>query len=233
MKQSVKIAAVFLLVVSLFQQAVLVRAEENRPYMKRLNVSWDLKPDKKIMFQSYWAGVGYKDAAVTLKNYKITDAEEDGYKKLTFSIVVEDVKNGFRPKEVHKLLESDEWEKYEDTGGYYNITLVDYTTGRCLENATNNRNVTAEISDAKQIGEIRYKDDDGCSLTCYKKTVWKAAVTYPQDYQGLCIVAGGANKNIFQYDFDYDAYYAGNIKFGKSVFYSSLNKKVAHAMRVK
>lgn len=233
MKKRVKMVAVLLLAVILLFQAVPVRAEENRPYMKRLNVSWDLKPGKRIMFQSYWAGVGYKDTAVTLKNYKIADAEEDGYKMVTFSAVVEDVRDGFRPKEVHKLLESDEWEKYEDTGGYYNITLVDYATGRCLENSTNGRNVAAEISDAKQIGEVRYKDDDGCSLTCYKKTVWKVAVTYPEDYQGLCIVVGGANKNIFHYDFDYDAYYAGNIKFGKSVFYSRVNKKVAHVMRVK
>lgn len=53
--------------------------------MKRMNLSWDLKPGKKVTFQTYWAGIGYKDGLVTLKEYKITDAEQDGYKKLTFT----------------------------------------------------------------------------------------------------------------------------------------------------
>ncbi len=232
MKKIQKKCLVLLLACILVFQAAPVQAQTQKPYMKRMNLSWDLKPGKKVTFQTYWAGIGYKDGLVTLKDYKITDAEQDGYKKLTFTVVFEEDQAGFRPKEVHKLLESDIWEKYEDTGGYYNVTLVDYTTGRCLENMSNNRDVTAEISDAVQTGEKEYKDSDGCSLTCYKKTTWKAAVTYPENYQGLCIVAGGANKNVFDSAFDYDGYYAGDVKFGKSVFYSMLNKKVAHAIRV-
>lgn len=231
-KKTVRKCLILLMAGILMSGAVPVQAQTQKTYMKKINLSWDLKPGKKVKFQTYWAGIGYKDGLVTLKDYKITDAEEDGYKKLTFTVVFEEDKEGFSPKEVHKLLESDIWEKYEDTGGYYNVTLVDETTGRCLENMSNGRDVTAEISDAVQTGEKKYKDSDGCSLVCYKKTIWKAAVTYPENYKGLCIVAGGANKNVFDYAFDYDGYYAGNVKFGKSVFYSMTNKKVAHAWRV-
>lgn len=213
--------------------AVPVQAQAQKPYMKKLNVSWDLESGKNVVYQTYWAGVGYKEGIVALKNYEVTDAEEEGYQRLTFQVVFQERKGGFTPKEVHKLLQSDQYDKYEDTGGYLNVTLVDYTTGRCLESTPNSRNVTAEISDGIQTGEIKYKDSDGCSLICYKKTVWKAAVTYPKDYKGLCIVVGGANQNVFDSDFDYEGYYDGDVKFGKSVFYSMINKKVAHVMRVK
>lgn len=232
MKKTAKKISVICLTMVLMFCVIPVSVQAQTAYMKKMNISWDLKPDRKVKFQSYWAGIGYKDGLVTLKDYKITDAEEEGYRHLTFTVVFENSKEGFRPSEVHDLLQSDIWEKYEDTGGYYNVTLVDYTTGRCLENTSNGKDVTVEISDAVQTGEKKYKDSDGCSLVCYKKTTWKAAVTYPKDYKGLCIVVGGANKNVFDSDFDYDGYYAGDVKFGKSVFYSMINKKVAHALRV-
>ena len=102
-----------------------VSVQAQTAYMKKMNISWDLKPDRKVKFQSYWAGIGYKDGLVTLKDYKITDAEEEGYRHLTFTVVFENSKEGFRPSEVHDLLQSDIWEKYEDTGGYYNGKYVE------------------------------------------------------------------------------------------------------------
>lgn len=200
-----------------------VQAEEKKPYMKRLNISWDLEPDKEIDFQQYTPGKGYLDSSVTLKNYKIVDAKKEGYKKLTFTVIMHPFKNGLSNQDIHDIANT----KYDIRGGHY-YTLVDYTTGRCLE-ADNNRDVT--VKDSGWYDEKKFVDSHGCYITIESKV--KVTVTYPADYKGLCLVAGGyAERHITHRSVD-DQFYDGAVKLGKSGLVSSKNKKAAHAMRVK
>lgn len=208
-----------------------VQAEEKKPYMKRLNVKWDLKPDKEVTFQSYWTGIGYLDGTVKLTDYKITDAKKKGYKKLTFIYDGTSLKKTPSNQQIHAIVNSPDFQKYWDVGGAMQYAVVDYTTGRSLE-ADNNRNVTVKYKELAGTTDTTYNDSDGCWIMGSR---WreKVTVTYPDDYKGLCIVVGGTTKErIVDKGFDND-FYNGNGKFGKTSMVSSKNNKVAHVMRVK
>lgn len=204
-----------------------------KPYMKRLNVSWDLKPGKEITYQSYWAGLGYRDASVVLKNYKITDASKNGYKKLSFTVVFNPNLKDFTSQELHAMIKSEMNTTYGSLGGWWYCTMVDYTTGKSLE-VKNNKNVTTKFSAWKKSDKKVFSDSDGCSMNLYKTIKATVTVTYPADYKGLCLAVGGGTQKTITNSSVNDKFWedGSTLKFGKTNFISIINKKVAHAMRV-
>lgn len=235
MKKIIKKLASLLLAASVMLPAMPAQIQAaEQPYMKSLNVSWDLEPEKEITYQSYWAGLGYRDASAILKNYKITDADKDGYKKLTFTAVFAPNLNDFTAEEVHAMIKSKLNAEYKTLGGWWYCTMIDYSVGKSLE-AKNDKDVTVEFSAWKKSGKKKIKDSDGCSVTSYKKVKADITVTYPADYEELCIaVGGGTRKTITNSSVNTKFWEDGNtMKFGETNFAGAKNKKTIHAMLVK
>lgn len=200
------------------------------PNMKAAKVSWDLKADKQLTFQSYWAGVGYKNHKVLVKNMKISDAKKKGYKKLTFSMVMDSPE--IKQSEVHKICTSD-YAQYVGIGGDVFYTLTDYKTGQCLE-VENDKNVTVTATEFKNIKKKTLTDKDGCTLWYYRNAVIKnVTVVYPEDYKDLCLIVGGHSKSIMDNPSKDDSFWEGSGKFSKTSMNNVSGKKIAHAMRIK
>lgn len=208
-----------------------MQAKNKKPYMKKLDISWDLKPDKKVTFQSYREALGYRDHTITIKNYNVK--KKGAYKKLSFSVVVD--AHVLSQQEVHDIYAWRE-EMVNDIGFYVGTTgipcyytLVDYSTGKCLE-SKNDKNVVVKATGWEMRGLQICNDSDGCSLMEPKGSqVKKVTVIYPADYKDLCIVAGGYSED----GDSNDDFWEGKVKFGKTTMISPQNSRLAHAMRVK
>lgn len=216
------------------------------PYMKKLNVKWDLKKNKVVSIQEPYdglqgkkgvhddcfSGVGKRKTKVKMTNYKITN--KGNKKKLTFTV---NFQLDWTPNktEVHRMSKSDLcWETGSLGGGKY-FTLIDYKTGLCLENTKNKKkfNVTVKGGKFKNSNKKWYKDDDGCKIYFYRKSKVKVTVTYPKDYKDLCIVVGGYNVMTGEGYADIMAdFWDGDAPFGKVSYYKK-GKKNSHWMRVK
>ncbi len=223
-----KVIAVILALMITILPLIGVEAEAaSKAYMKTLNVSWDLKPDKAVTFKTKYAGISMPKGKVTIKNYKIKDAKKEGYKKLTFTVVFKK-KTDFTPEQVHKMTNSEYCQETGNIGGNVYATLVDYTTGECLE-CENDYGVTVDFGDWEHLDKEISEDEHGCYVSIYKTVKAKVTVTYPKDYKELCIAVGGMAKLESEND---DKFYAGKIKFGKTPYISKSDKSVTHIMRV-
>lgn len=213
-----------------------------KPYMKRLNISWDLKPDKKIKYQTKYEVLGYREQTAEIKNYKITDAAKKGYKKLTFTAVIgrdPKITNGQFQEFYHKCNEmygyvDDPGEKISRMGGNNYYAVVDYRTGKSLEYEYNDKDVKVRSGKWKYSKQKKkYEDSDGCWWEFSKYTTANVSVVYPEDYKDLCLVVGGSSSQYGRTS--EDSLYFDNdiIKFGETSYVSPENKKIAHAMRIK
>lgn len=196
--------------------------------MKDIKVSWDLKADKEIPIKYTYAGVGKKKASMKITNYKVTNDKKKGYKKLTFTV---NFTRKWTPttKEVHKILNSDETQLYQTIGGEYVYGIVDYKTGYDLEQH-NDMDVTVKAGKWKATSK-KYTDSDGCWMNLTKKASCKVTVTYPKDYDGLCIFVGGGNT--LEVDaYEDNGFWDGIYAFNTTSLYIE-GKKNTHWMRVK
>ena len=75
-----------------------------------------------------------------------------------------------------------------------------------------------------------YFDKDGASYIYVYNTSVKLKITYPQNYKGLRIVAGGST-NLTKTKND-TKFFNGKAVFGKTSYYSKKDRFVAHLMRV-
>lgn len=215
------------------------------PYMKKLNVKWDLKKNKVVFIQEPYdglkgkkgihdgcfSGYGKRKTKVKLTSYKIKN--KGNKKKLTFTVNFE---MGWTPNktEIHHMANSDScWETGLIGGGKY-FTLIDYKTGLCLENTKNKKKFNITIKGGKFKGSNKkwYKDDDGCKVYFYRKSKVKVTVTYPKDYKNLCIVVGGLNVTGEGYADIMADFWDGDVPFGKVSYYKK-GRKNSHWIRVK
>lgn len=227
---------IILAVTILMAIAPLQTQASTKPYMEKLNLSWDLEPDKEITFQTKYGIIGYRDQTVEIKNYKIEDAKKENYKKLTFTAVYKidpKMTNNEFQKYFHKGAE-----KYNGTNDFATrmkgmrfVAIVDYMTGENLEYEHNDKNVTVKNGEWKWNKLKTYKDSHGCWWETNIDSKIKVSVTYPKDYKNLCIVVGGSSK--YDENPTDEQFWNGNIKFGKTTYVSSKNKKISHAMLVK
>lgn len=199
-----------------------------KPYMKTLKLKWDLKKNKTLKITEPWAGIGKQPATVTLKNFKITKAKKEGYKKLTYKVVIKRTWNPTKSK-VHKLVNNNYWWETESFGGGVWGAQVDYKTGQNLE-AENDFGVTVKTGGWKHSNYKKAKDWHGCWVKYPRTISATVTITYPEDYKGLCIGIGGSNlKQSTKAD---DAFWQGAKKFGKTSYYKK-GKANSHWMRVK
>jgi hypothetical protein len=220
------IVAVVLAVSMVFAVAQPVDVAAAKPYMKNLKVSWDLENDKEVTYKTIVAGVGNRVKSTKITNYEIADAAKSGYKKVTFTVTF---KNEWKPSknEVHECVYSSyiQGTGYMGYDGWY--AIVDYNTGIDLEEE-NDFDVTVKTGKWKKFNKKNYKDKDGCGVRLYDEKV-KVTVTYPEDYDGLCIGVGGKYQlNESKADI---AFWNGKKPFGKTS-YSKNGKKSIHFMRV-
>lgn len=208
-------------------QAMQVKAA-SKPYMKGANVKWDLKKNKKITYKTKFAGIGMKKQTVKMSNYKIKNSKKKGYKELTFTLTFTRKLN-MTEKQVHSLVNSNEFKKTSVVMGGEFFTIVDYNTGKDLVKK-NKQKVTVEKTDNWTYSNPKTcRDKDGCYVSLSNAKV-KVKVTYPKNYKGLCVGVGG-HTSLKETKND-KKFWNGTAAFGKTAYYSKTDKSVAHFMRV-
>lgn len=227
MKTFKKIVTIMLAIVLLISFAPLQTQAASKNYMGRLNVSWNLKNNKMVTFKTNFAGVGMKEQKAKIMNYKITNAQEAGYKELTYVIRFEMVKKS-KPKEIHKICKSKFFKKNNSMAGFLNTYVVDYDTGKSLLKK-NPYGVTCTF-EWKTLNTREEKDGDGCTLNTYRQQI-SYKIIYPKSYKGLCIGLGGSTGlTVKKND---TRFWNGKAAFGQTSFLSKKDKSIAHFMRVK
>lgn len=222
-----KLVIVFLAICVLSTQCITAVPAASKNYMSKLNVRRDLKSNKSVTYKRNYAGIGLVKETLKITDYKIKNSSRKGYKELTFTLKFNYPKS-IKPAAVRKNTIA-----YNKTGkwaGERFYAIVDHDTGKCLE-VKNKQNVTVEQVKTWTNGAVNYYfDKDGASYIYVYNTSVKLKITYPQNYKGLCIVAGGSTsltktKNDTKF-------FNGKAVFGKTSYYSKKDKSVAHLMRV-
>ena len=190
-------------------------------------IKWDLVPDKTITYETVYAAVGAKKKIVKMTNFTKGNAEKAGYKEvkfeLTFSYKWKPSKN-----QVHKICKSKDGLK-DRIGGRQYYAIVDYNTGKNLE-VKNPYNVTVSAAQFKEEKTKFVKDKDGCKVPL--KTVSRIiTITYPEDYDGLCIGVGGI-KTTYGKKTELKFWEGKKTLFDATALYSTKYKKMAHFMKV-
>lgn len=219
-KLGVLLTAATLFVTSLTVIPLNVNAKE--PYMKEANVRWNLEPDKEVTFKANYVGYGYIPIKAKIENFKIEKADEEGYKKLTFSAKYKNPKLKLSKKQVDKIVASD--------GGLgYMFTLLDYKTGKSLE-YENDFDVKVSNSGWKYSkSNYKYYGHRGAWCSHCKTSKIKITVIYPEDYKDLCIGVCGSTDPFNEVS----EFLNGEVPFKKSTFYKKGKKDLSSFMRVK
>lgn len=209
-------------------QALQVKAA-SKAYMKGASVKWDLKKNKTLTYKTKYAGIGMRKQKVKMSDYQIKNAKKKGYKELTFTLNFT-TKWNMTAKQVHSIVNSREFRKAGGvvSGGFY-YAVVDYDTGKSLEGKNKQKVTVEKVGDWKYSNEKTYRDKDGCWVRMSNAKV-KIKVTYPKNYKGLCIGAGG--HTTLKNTKNDTKFWKGTVVFGKSSYYSKKDKSVAHFMRV-
>lgn len=224
------------MLLSLFLFVCLVVISQARPtmaaaknYMKKLKgISWDLKPNKQVNFQTMFAGIGMHSQKVRITNWEITDADEPGCKKLTFTMKY-DQRWHVTKSQVHAMANSSLSRSKGRFGGLSGFWIVDYHTGINLETENNGHGVTVTSTDTSILKTKTYKDQHGCYIKLSSESL-NVTVIYPSGYTGLTIGVTGSRKT--KTTTGDQQFIAGKKPFGKTSFYDKNNKKIAHFMRV-
>ncbi len=197
--------------------------------IKNLNISWDIKPDKTVPIYTKVYGMDkLQKQKGTITNFR--RSSKNGTTTVKFRAVIERDYWNISSDQVIKMNNDDIF-----GGGYY-FAIVDYKTGENLEYDGNKYGVKVtgngwKIDESK--GQNYYYGYD--ATTDY--TVWfdkrlyaDVKITYPSDYDDLCIAVGG-NTDAIVTDND-NAFWEGKKTFKDTTYYSDSNKKVAHFMRL-
>ena len=158
--------------------------------LKARGVLFGLKPGKAMTYYCYAKGVGKVKHTATVSKPKFT-SNKSGYKTATFTITHR-LKGNITKKQQKAFLQA--IQKYGSIDNFFGWNwnhFLDYNTGVGIECANNG--VDAEW---KKLSNVinptkTYRDSDGTWF--YLAKMWKAeyAITYPEDYKGLCIGIGG------------------------------------------
>lgn len=164
---------------------VNMTAQAKTPYMKKLGVKWDLKEGKWVTIRINYAGNVWNKAKATIKDVKLKDAQKEGYKKLSYTIVIKE--DRLTPSKVHKIGNAANGGKvygYGLTPWLYDIDGFSITSDN--------------DSDIKDKGKWTYskkykcKDSHGCWVGMIDTYKYKCIVVYPEkDYKKICIGISG------------------------------------------
>lgn len=194
--------------------------------MKKANVKWDLKKNKKVKFKTKWYAVGTKTHTVKMTNYKVTKADKPGFKKCTFTLTYR-LKINPTKAQVNKM--GNRYVKHGTFGGSYYWTVNDYKTGRCLA-GTNDKGVTVTSTGWKYSKFKKIKGTRGAWISYARKAQTSVTIIYPENYKDLVIGVGGFHT----YSTNVQSFFNGNKAFSKEKkLYHKKDKGYAHFMRVK
>ena len=197
------------------------------PYMKKINVSWDLKPRRQIQYKNRYVALGLRNETAKIVSYK---KKSVGKKyKLTLKIRFECIKTiqDMTQEERDTFLEYDDG---EGLLGNYNVVIADYKTGKSLY-ARNSYGVTAKCS-YKTFREKYFYSSDYMYEDSFVDSYATVTITYPKSYRNLCIGIGGSNSYHGSTKAD-DRYYNGHGSYKKTSLYNKKDKGIMHFMRVK
>lgn len=227
MKMKRRLSLLMILAVFLsFTMATTIEVNAaSKPDLKKANVKWDLKNNKKLTYKQYWYSMGVKKHTVKMTKFKVKNASKPGYKQCTFTVTFNiNVKPS--KKQITKMgIRAGDGKDYTNWG----VCVVDYKTGMSLE-VENDKDVTSTCK-TKHYKQTKLKGIDGAWIRYPKKTVMKVKIIYPKDYKDLAIgVVGSSNAKISSAAKFWD----GKIPFSKAKsLYSKKDKGFAHFMRVK
>ena len=126
MKKKLLVLSIVIMLFNLILPTMEIQA--STPYMKKLNVKFDLEENTWTTIRTNWAGDVWIKSRVMIKNIKMKNSKKNGYKQLTCDILFERVKPS--KSQVKKILHSKYFKKYEDIGtGECHWWIYDYYTG--------------------------------------------------------------------------------------------------------
>ena len=193
-----------------------------KSYMKGLKLNWDLKKNKAMKYTTSAEVFKKVSGKAKITNYKVKSAGK-GYKQLSFNVTFRDDKIKISNAQWKELRRMNRGLKY----GTYWISVADYDTGLSLERK-NKFGVKVRSSRWKTINAHTYRNGNDTFYVDGARS--KVTITYPEDYDGLCIGVGGQNR-IGDTRAD-SSYWSGKTKFGKTSFYKT-GKKNSHWMRIR
>jgi hypothetical protein len=218
------------MVISIGMLSNPVQAETSGNSLENLNISWNLKNNKAVSFKTVIGkatknGKSSSDSTlvkmgtITMTDYKVTNSENDGYKKLSFKIVFK-LSPKLSKKTVDRMYYYYHY-KSTDPFGKISVVLADYETGKELSSGEND--VSISYGKFKSSGTRKYSGSGGREIRIAKKTWVKVTVVYPETYENLCILAGGKSSHSKK----------TNSLIKKTNLYSKKDKLVCHGFRVK
>ena len=185
-------------------RALSTQAAKN---LEQRGVNFDLASGKWYTVWSYLKGYGNFAYNAKMSGLKVASADS-GYKKATFTVT-------FKPKRMlteaqgQKVLKAFKRAYYYQGGasgkeravvwkywmrGALSFWLVDYETGKGVSHSDNEAGVKMKVKGSYG-KEKRYETSDG-EWYCTQLGVikYKVTVTFPEDYENLCVGIGGETQ---------------------------------------
>lgn len=241
----------FMLIMALILSSVYALPVDaaSKPDLKKANVKWDLKKNKKIKVKTKWSVLGVKEHTVKMTNFKVKKAKKKGYKQCTFTLTFNRKINPTKAQvqEMFFIADGSNGGVNAPFGGGFYFTVVDYKTGKCLE-GKNNKNVKVTHSKWKHTNKETKKGKEGFDIWYAKKATVKVKIIYPKNYKNLAIGVGGytfapyykstsngkGGSSAAVTSYTLKPYFTGKKAFSKETkLYSKKSKMYAHFMRVK
>ncbi|SCW52286.1 hypothetical protein SAMN02910400_01121 [Lachnospiraceae bacterium C10] len=194
-----------------------VETEAAITYMKNLNLKTNIKKGKAYSFKTKYAVAGNKKTTWTLESVKFVDAK-DGYKKCKIKMIN---KHNYTFTKAQAAKMAAYYENHGTMGGDEFFSVVDGKTGLSLEKL-NDFDVTVKSSGKwSKLKKTYYNSDE--YIQRYMKWTVNLTITYPENYDDLCIGFGGGNV-IDSDTFTNCDYWEGTIPFKKTTYYKNGEK---------
>ncbi|MBQ9001464.1 MAG: hypothetical protein IJ087_06390 [Eggerthellaceae bacterium] len=183
-------------------QAVSTQAVKN---LEQRGVKFDLKNGKTVNTSRYLAGIGQQKWTAKLSGLKVSAADEDGFKKATFTVTFK-VKKPLTKSQSKKFTKAWEalcdgvnspWCWWGNVATSNRIVITDYVTGKSLYAADNAAKVTIgggwEHSKWKTyyVKMKKYPNDGKIGFRFAGVSKCNVSITFPENYENLCVGVGG------------------------------------------
>ena len=198
-------------------------------------ITWDLAKGKTTKFHIFCTGTGYATESVKITGMSTNKtANKKGYRTTTIKLTFDERWKASSAK-VDRIVDA----AVDNCWGAMPYTfVVDYDTGTNLEE-NNSFHVSVKTTQGKFYSKKTYYGArftvDGKEyrnqITLGKVNV-TVKITWPEDYKGLCFLAGGATKLTSKFSKKDNAFLNGKAVFGKATaLYINKDRKFCHAMR--
>ena len=194
------------------------KAEASTAYMRKLGVTFGIKKGKPYHFKQKLTGVGSKDITWTMRDFKDRKSKKSGYRELT---VVLDFKSNFSlsPVEVDAVTSTAYSRKNHNSGANMWYAVVDGETGRDVEEKSD-----LKVKVKSKRLNYKYNTFYGSDLQTWQNVVYlwssRLTITYPADYEDLCIGFGGGNVLSGDLTKADGGFWTGKTPFGKTTHYT-------------